>query len=361
MRPFPLPSDLPKGARVARPAVHIARAAAATLRAYTSGQTPSGAARKMFGDSDPVTDYMLRAATAPASTAVSGWAKEIAGVAIYDLVQTITSISAGADVIDRALQTNLDGIAELHIPGRVVNAAAAGQWVAEGVPIPVRAINFASAALLQPRKLAVISVFTREMVESSNIEAIVRQTLGEATGLALDARMFSNTAADASGPAGLFNGVAPLTATAGGGATPAEAAATDIGNLFAALAANGAGKTAVIVAAMSQAVKLKLIVGPKWDYDILASTALATGTVAAVETASFVSGFSSVPEFSVSNVSALHLEDTTPQNITGGTPSPAVPVKSLFQIDGLALKTELQAAYGMRATGHVAWLTGATW
>ena len=140
----------------------------------------------------------------------------IARVSIYDLVQTITSLSAGAEVISRGLQLSLDGVAELRAPGRVLNAAAAGQWVQEGMAAPVRALSFSNAATLRPRRLSVISVFTREMVESSNIEAIVRQTLGEATGLALDAKMFSTDAAIASAPAGLFAGVAPITPVIGG-------------------------------------------------------------------------------------------------------------------------------------------------
>src|SRR5262249_26671904 len=63
---------------------------------------------------------------------------------------------------------------------------AAGMWVPEGAAIPVRAPSF-SAVTLARRKLAVIAVFTRETAEGSNIEAIVRQTLSEASGLALDA------------------------------------------------------------------------------------------------------------------------------------------------------------------------------
>src|SRR5262249_41741947 len=136
----------------------------------------------------------------------------------------------------------MDGIAEAHVPGRIVNAAAAGAWVAEGAPAPVRALSFADAAVLRPRKLVVHTVVTREMAESSNIEAVLRQALGEATGLALDLAMFSNFAGDATKPPGLFNGITPLTPTAVTGSTsPGEAAATDIGNLFEALAANGGG------------------------------------------------------------------------------------------------------------------------
>jgi hypothetical protein len=266
-------------------------------------------------------------------------------------------LSAGAEVITRALKLDLGRMAELRVPGRALTAAAAGQWVVEGQAARVRQLNFANAAMWQPRKLEVISVASREMVESSNIEAILQQTLQEATGLALDLAMFSSAAGNGQ-PPGLFAGVAPITPTAGGGS---GAMMTDFGNLFSALASHGAGKTAVIVAAMPQAIALKLTAGPKFDIDIIASTALATGTVAVLEVASFVSAFSDVVEFSTTKTGALHMEDTSPTHITGGTPSPAVPVKSIYQIDALALKSTLWASWGLRATGHCQFLTGATW
>ena len=247
---------------------------------------------------------------------------------------------------------------EYRVPGRVLNAAAAGAWVPEGGAAPVRDLNFSNAAILQPRKLEVLSAFTREMMDHSNIEAVVRQTLGEATGLALDVKMFSADAASASAPAGLFAGTAPLGATAGGGS---NALTTDLNKLFAALAANNGGKTAVIVAALPQALMLKATVGPKFDTPIITSTSLAAGTVAVVEVASVVSGFGSVVEFNTTNVAAVHMEDTSPQDITGGSPSPAAPVKSMFQIDAILLRTTLWAAWGLRAAGHAQWIQGATW
>src|SRR5262249_4467014 len=120
---------------------------------------------------------------------------------------------------------------------------------------------------------------------------------------------------------------------------------------------NGAGKTAVIVAAMPQAVRLKLIAGPKFDYDIIGSTALAAGTVAAIEVASFVSGFSSTPEFETGRDATVHMGDTSPADpIMAG-----VPVRSIFQIDATALRTRLWASWGLRATGHAQFITGTTW
>jgi hypothetical protein len=112
---------------------------------------------------------------------------------------------------------------------------------------------------------------------------------------------------------------------------------------------------------MPQAITLKATLGPKWDIDIVESTVLSAGTVVALEVASFVSGFSAVPTFRVSNVSTYHAEDTSPTQITGGTPSPAVPVKSLFQTDSIGLYMDVWGSWGLRAPGHAQFITGATW
>jgi hypothetical protein len=344
--------------RKVRPCVYLVRAASASLRGFVTGATPSNAARSMFGH-DVVTDLILKSPTTPAAiSGTTGWAASLAGVAIYDLIQSTVSLSAAADVIDRGLKLNMDGIAEHRVPGRVLNAAVAGQWVAEGMPAPVRALSFSNAAILRPRKLQVLTAYSRELAEHSNIENVVRQTLAEATGLALDLQMWSSDPGDATKPPGLFAGVMPITPTMGGGT---NAMSGDLANLFAALAAHSGGKTAVIIAALPQAVKLKLTAGPKFEYDIIASTALASGTVAVLEIASFVSGFGSTAEFNVTKVGTVHMEDTAPAEIvsTGGTA--AVPVKSLYQLDAIGLKTTLWASWGLRAAGHCQFVTGATW
>jgi hypothetical protein len=284
----------------------------------------------------------------------AGWAAELGRIAVYDAVQSITSISAAAELISRGLQLNTDGIIELRIPGRVLNAAAAATWVAEDSPITARQLSFTNAAILKPRKLSVIMAFSREMAQSANIEAIVRQSMGEATGLALDAAMFSANAGDASKPAGLFFGVTGQTPSAGGGLAAMQG---DLKNMFGALAANGGGKTAVIICALPQAVTLKLTAGPKFDYDILASTSLPNGTVAVVEVGSFASGFNSAPEFRASDQSSFHFDDTAPADpVMGGQP-----VKSMFQTESVALKMGVFASWGLRAAGHCQFVSGTTW
>lgn len=344
-----VPEDLTRLA----PSTYLVRAAVAHLKAFIDGGTPEQMARSLYGR-DTVTPTILRAATGTAKTTTIGWAAELARIAIFDLVQSITSISAAATIIDRGMQINMDGIAEYRIPGRVLNVGAAGIWTAEDAPAVVRQLSFSNAAFLHARKLTCIMSYTREQAESSNIEAIVRQTMGEAVGLALDGQMFSATAEDASKPAGLFYGIAGQTPTTGGGVAAMEG---DLKNLFTALAAQQGGKNAVIVAALPEAVVLKMHVGPKFDYDILASTGIPAGSVAVIELGSFVSGFGSTPQFTVSRDAALHFDDTAPADpIMGG-----VPVHSMYQVDGLALRMTLRAAWGLRAPGHAQWLTGATW
>jgi len=122
-RPFPIPSDL--AVKQAPPAIHLARAAAAHVRAFATKSTPERVVEKMWGR-DVATLEVLRAATTQATTTATGWAKELAGVAILDLVASATTVSAAATLIDRGLGLNMNGIAEFHVP--------CGNWHSPPVP-----------------------------------------------------------------------------------------------------------------------------------------------------------------------------------------------------------------------------------
>jgi len=357
--PRPPSADEAAAVRKARPCTYIYRAACSHLRCYRTGDTPINAARELYGH-DPVTADIIQPAAVPPA-AIGGsptWAANLGGIAVYDMIQDAASVSSAAELIGRALKLNMDGISEYRVPGRLLNPAAAGQWVGEGTAAPVRQLAFSNSALLHPRKLEVRTAYTREQAEHSNIEAVVRQTLSEATGLALDLQMLSSDPGDASKPAGIFASSDTLTPTAGGGLGALD---KDLEQLFAALASHRAGKNPIIVAAVPQAVALKRNAGAKFDYDILTSTELAVGTVGVIEVSSLVSGFSSVAEFSTQRSGLLHMEDTSPTDITGDSPSPATPVRSLFQIEGIGLKMTLRGAWGLRASGHAQWIKNVTW
>ena len=90
------------------------------------------------------------------------------------------------------------------IPYRVVDPADTGTFVAEAQPIPTVGLYLSAGPTLEPRKLAAICSFTRELAEHSSIEAVVRQSLSEAAALALDVALFSDSADDGASPSGLL-------------------------------------------------------------------------------------------------------------------------------------------------------------
>src|SRR5262249_16230582 len=247
----------PQFVRKLRPASHIFRAGASHVRSIVERKDPEDVARALFAEDQP-RSLVPRASSTQATTTTTGWAAEIAQHAVRDMVASITSVSAAAELITRGLQLDLGHFASMTIPGRTLNAANAGTWIAEGNPITVRAMTTTAGATLLPRKVATISVFTHEMGASSLIEDIAQQTMGEAAGLALDVALFGRKADNGAIPQGILNGVSPLPPTAGGGI---GAMAGDIKQLFAALATNGAGKGAIIIAAINQFASLKLLAG----------------------------------------------------------------------------------------------------
>jgi hypothetical protein len=70
-----------------------------------------------------------------------------------------------------------------------------------------------------PKKMGVISTFTREIYEHStpSIDSLIRQQIVDDTSGAIDSVLLDATAATTTRPAGLRAGVAATTATAGGG------------------------------------------------------------------------------------------------------------------------------------------------
>jgi hypothetical protein len=333
-----------------QPATVLYRAAAAHARARVEPRTTAEvAAETMYGVRDPAV-ILARAASSPAVLTNTSWAGALAAVAVDDAIMAMSTLSAAADLIGRGTKVDLTGIAHLTVPGRVTSVSAAGQWVHEGSAIPVRSQSITTGAVLEPRKLAVIATMSAELAASSNVEQVVRALLLESSALALDAAIFSTNVDDGAHPAGILAGVAPLTATAGGGLLAFDG---DMKLLIGALAANGAGRNPVIVCAPQQAVATKILAGPRFDIPVLPSSALAAGVVIAVEQSSFVSGFSAIPEFETSGTSLLVMEDTTPSDWGAS-------MKSLYQADLFALKMILRAAWGLRAP-HAAWLQNVTW
>jgi HK97 family phage major capsid protein len=337
--------------------------------------------RTIYGDDEStkaIVDWAQRAATAPAMSTVTGWAAELVQQIVVSFMETLLPKSVFPRLSNAGLSLSFGRNGKIIIPTRARTPTIAGSFVGEGLPIPVRQGLFTSQTLV-PKKMAVITTWTREIDEHSipAIEGLLRNAIGEDTAISLDSVLLDAGAATAVRPAGILNGVAGLTPTAGGGF---NAAVGDIKALTGALLTGTAGniRNPVYMMNPQQLASLGLIAMPGagvfpfraevaagnlGGWQIIDSGTVPMGTVIAMDAADFVSVSGDAPRFELSDQATLHMEDTAPTDIsTTGTPAAvAFPVKSMWQTDSIALRLIMPVNWTIRRPGTVAWVAGVTW
>jgi hypothetical protein len=265
---------------------------------------------------------------------------------------SLTPLSAGAALLGRGISLTFGNEAAIALPAM---ASGEADFVAEGKPIPVKRFDTSVPALLEPYKLAALATLTSEVLRGTNAEAMVRTALSEAAAAGLDKALFSNAAAvPDERPAGLLNGITPLTAAAAGD----QAMATDLAKIASAVAPLAGNGQIVLVAAAAQAVALALRSTREIPYTLLASAALAPGTVIAVAAPTLVSAVSA-PAVDASIQTLVH-EETVPAAINASG-TPATPVRSVFQTDAASLRLRQQISWVLRDSDGVAFMTGVNW
>jgi HK97 family phage major capsid protein/HK97 family phage prohead protease len=322
---------------------------------------------------------VLKAAVNPAQTTVAGWAQELIQTANQGFLDRLLPASIYPTLSSRGSKytfSNSAGI--IKIPTRTTTQTLAGAWVAEAAPKPVKRLSFSSITL-NPYKLAVISTFSEEMAAYSTpaIEGIIREAMGNDTGVALDTYIIDAVAASAGvRPAGLLNGVTPITASVLTTATDKMIA--DLKALVGALVAAGStGDNIVILVNPAQAISMNFAMtttgdflfdgpagaGARFGVTILASSTVAAGRVIAIDCNELATATGDTPRFAISNEATLHEEDTTPLAIgtTGSPATVAAPARSLFQTDSIAIRLTLYVSWAMRRTGFVQTIAAVTW
>lgn len=368
------PARRPHGAvgKDAAPRDLIFRSAAVFAVSASTGKDALDVMERMYGD-DEGTGIVVKAAVAGATTTAPGWAAELVNTAMTDFLETLRPQSvypalAAAGGGRLAFGPNQGAI---KIPSRAATPSIGGSFVGEGAPIPVRRLGLTSITL-SPKKMGVISVFSREIARYSTpaIEALIRNEIIADTAITLDSLLLDASAGSAVRPAGLLNGVTPLAATTGGGHA---AILGDIRKLQVAFDAVNASGNIMLLMNPAQALALELTPGPDgtlgWARDIMAryrvttSTAIPAGQIIAIRADDFVTATGDVPEFETSNEATIHLEDTTPAQIgTAGTPAVvAAPVQSMFQTAQTAIRMLLDVSWAMRRAGMVQTITSASW
>ena len=361
---------------------YVLRGLVCKLKAHFTKQSPYDVMKQEYGDDEPtraVLNVITRAATVPADTVTSGWASQLVETSITEFFAALMPNSVYPALSSRGGKFTFGRAGIVSMPTRAATPTIAGSFVAQGGAIPVRQGAF-TAITFTPKKMAVISVFTRDIAEHSTpaIEGLIRQAIIEDTAVAIDSVLLDATAATTTRPAGLKAGVSATTATAGGGIA---ALIGDIRGLTGALitGTNGNMRSPVwimnpgdiLAASLLPATagggefpfKAELTGGTLQGYPVISSSNVTADTMLLVDAADFVSVTGDTPRFDVSDQATIHMEDTTPLAIsTVGSPATvAAPVRSLWQTDCIGVRMLLDINWGLRRTGVVAWTQTMTW
>jgi hypothetical protein len=351
---FPLVPDRSAARRAA--VTSVARAVLASARA-TFENDRTGAAprvcRAAWPDDRRALAIVTRAASAPAQTGVTGWAAEFAVTRIEDALAPFGPTSVGAQLLRRGTVLSFVGLHQITVPGFSTASNTFTSFVAEGAAIPVRQMVSSAGVTFGPRKLGTIFVLTREMVESSNAEALVKLVMTESLSVALDAALFSNVAGDTTRPPGLLNGISPITAATGGGI---GAMTTDIGKLVSAVSA-ACGNDLVFVTDPGTATRIKMSVFD-FPFDVLASNAVTAGTVICIGLPGLVSAGEPNPRIDATRDVEVSMDTAPPTDIAGGG---GTVLKSMFQTDSIAIRFVAEMAWILRTPSAIAYVASITW
>jgi len=361
------------------PVEYLVRAGVITYAAKSWARHPDEVRQKIYGDDETtkiVCDLVMRAASAPAMTTVTGWAAELVQPTYTDLMPLLMPKAILTRLAAKGMSLSFGRTGKIIIPTRSRTPTIAGSFVGEGLAIPVRQGAFTTQTLT-PKKLAVISTWTHEMNEHSipAIEGLIREAIQQDTSVAVDTVLIDANAATAIRPAGLLNGVTVTTATAGGGLA---ALIGDIKALITALTTNTYGNIRspvwlmnpgdVLSASLSMATNTgifpfrdEVMRGTLNTIPIIDSATVPAKTVILVDAADFVVAGGEAPRMEISDQATLHMEDTTPLELVASPSTVAAPQRSLFQTDSLALRMVLPLNWVQRRAGTVAWTQSVTW
>jgi HK97 family phage major capsid protein len=343
---------------------------------------------------------IARAASSAADTTTAGWAAELVRTEIRAMLDTTQMPNSIWPVLSAAgTSMNFNGAHSILIPQMNVGTTALGAWVGEGGTIPVVQGTFSSKRLYAYKVAGIIPI-TKELQRMSDPEAVatMRELLRQYLSNLLDSSMI-DASAEVTGvrPAGLLNGVTPITGTAGGGY---EALRSDLEAVTNAFTAAGVGSRPVLLVPQSKAFRLKTMVNalgqlvfPNFEnqalgFQIVPSQFVPATTAIAVAAEKFASAIDPL-EFDTSEEATLTMANadaTAPTQagaaIGGGAlgtarqviPDGGIPISggvgasttgytamSLFQAWSVGLRIVIPSSFGITRAGAVQEVTGITW
>jgi hypothetical protein len=235
-----------------------------------------------------------------------------------------------AEVIRRGTVIPLGEYASLTLPYR--QPIPVGFWVGESHAIPVTALTLSKATLGPPKKIGVITLFSRELAAYGNGEAIITGMLRASTAATIDAVYLSANAATADGLAGLLNGVAATTSSGN--------ALGDLDLLARACQGTDGSGEVVYVTTPALAASLATRNDVRPGTTILASVAVPAARLIGIDPAGIVHAVNPQPDISSSEEAVFQVDSAPVDDIgtPGSPPTVAAPTQSMFQTSQIALR-----------------------
>ncbi|HEU4602770.1 MAG TPA: phage major capsid protein [Steroidobacteraceae bacterium] len=195
----------------------FARIARVKALAHLNHADPLQVAQNVYpGDERLVKSIQVeKAAVAAAATTSATWAGNLvldAGAYFADFVEYLRERSVLGQISDRLRRLPFD--TQVLVQG----TAGSASWVKEGAAKPLTSWTY-TRTKLAPLKVAAIAAATKEQLSRASVAAdtLIRDELARAVNAAIDGTFVSDAAAVSDeSPAGIRNGVSPLTLTGDG-------------------------------------------------------------------------------------------------------------------------------------------------
>jgi len=350
---------------------------------------------------EPETIAIARSLVGSADTTTAGWAAELVrseAKAMLDAAAGPTSIWPTLANLGQSL--SFGGAQSILIPQTNIGVSTgATAWVGEAGAIPVVKGSIAGKRLWR-YKLAGIIPITKELERASDPAAVevMRGMLREFLSNLLDTSML-DASAEVTGvrPAGLLNGVTPITGAAGGGYAAFQ---KDLDAINAAFTAANVGSKPVILVPQGKLFTLRTMTNALGQfvfadgstsalgYQVIGSQFIAPATMIGVAAEKFASAIDAF-DYSTSDQATLQMAnaDATAPTQAGAAqlggalgvagqviPDGGIPISggngasiagsvaiSLWQTWQTGIRMVVPASFGMTRPGAVQQVTGTTW
>lgn len=409
------PAYIRKSKAAEKPSSLIFKAAAADFISFVQRRSPFDVMNDVFKGDDALQafyGYAQKTAVGPANTYTDGWAKELAGEATIALLEDLTDVSIVSGLTQYAQTLNFNGAAVIKVPSvqpRVPANLTEPSWVGEGGQIPVTRFQINSQSLYN-YKVAAIATTTEELIRSSvtDIVSLFQRLMTNDYAVKMDGNLLNNSSAVlGTRPAGLLNGLTPLTPSAA--STAVDKVIEDVNKLAAALITTNAGVNPVLImnrldhnAVMAMRNDLgqfqfadELRRGYLMGYPVLVSNTVPQHMLVMLDPGSLALAFDG-PEFATSRETVIveaNADDTAPTHATddgtagvigtegevprnmglhptdnvtgisgvGGAGEGGYRTRSMFQSWCVAVRAIFPSSFGMMRAGGIAYMGATTW